>query len=183
MVNVNIKKAGDGMLFYKLQMDYVPKGVLPPLNEGIGIIKSYYTLDGKPVTGNTFKLGDIYRVDVQLTTDHERSYVVMESLLPSGFEAINTSFATESQTVANTLNDDATQDDMYGWWYSPFNKVEMWDDRIVVFSNYLPKGTSTYSYLVRATIPGRFYTPPDHAEMMYYPEVFGRASGSNLEIK
>lgn len=183
MVNVNIKKAGDGMLFYKLQMDYVPKGVLPPLNEGIGIVKSYYTLDGKPVTSNTFKLGDIYRVDVQLTTDHERSYVVMESLLPSGFEAINTSFATESQTAANTLNDDATQDEMYGWWYSPFNKVEMWDDRIVVFSNYLPQGTSTYSYLVRATIPGRFYIPPDHAEMMYYPEIFGRTSGSNLEIK
>lgn len=181
-VDVNIKKVGEGMLFYKLQMNYVPKGILPPLNEGIEIVKTYYTLDGKPVVGGTFNLGEIYRVDVQLTTSHDRSYVVMESLLPSGFEPVNTSFETESKTAAATVNE-SEQDEMYGWWYSPFNKTEMWDDRIVVFSNYLPQGTSTYSYLVRATIPGKFYTPPDHAEMMYYPEIFGRTSGSNIEIK
>lgn len=182
MVDMNIKKTGTGMLFYKLQMNYAPKGVLPPLNEGIGVVKSYYTLDGKPVVNGAFNLGEIYRVKVELTTTHDRSYVVMESLLPSGFEPMNTSFETESR-VATETNDKNGDNEMYGWWYSPFNRSEMWDDRIVVFSNYLPTGTSTYTYLIRATIPGRFYMPPDHAEMMYYPEIFGRTAGSNIEIK
>ena len=40
----------------------------------------------------------------------------------------------------------------------------------------LRAGVHSYSYLARATTPGRFVVPPPKAEEMYFPETFGRGA-------
>ncbi|MFO7623628.1 MAG: hypothetical protein R6V73_04700, partial [Anaerolineales bacterium] len=44
------------------------------------------------------------------------------------------------------------------------------------FGPLLWDGVYEYSYIARATTPGRFIVPPAKAEEMYSPEVFGRSS-------
>lgn len=181
ILDVALEKKGKGNLYYKVELTYAPKDYLPPRDEGIKVEKTFFTLDGKPVTDGQFRLGEVYRVKVDLTTAKERTYVALESPVPTGFEVVNTRLATESQELAQKESQ-ANYDSNYRWWYVPFNRSEIWDDRVVVFSDYLPSGTNTYSYLVRATIPGHFILPPDEAAMMYYPEIFGRSGGATVEI-
>ena len=52
------------------------------------------------------------------------------------------------------------------------------DDRVTLFATYLPAGAYEYTFLVRASLPGEFRVLPVHAEMMYFPEVWGRSGGA-----
>jgi alpha-2-macroglobulin len=45
------------------------------------------------------------------------------------------------------------------------------------------EGEYKYSYLARATTPGRFITPPAKAEEMYEPETFGRAASEIVIVE
>jgi uncharacterized protein YfaS (alpha-2-macroglobulin family) len=72
------------------------------------------------------------------------------------------------------------------WWanrfYSPFDHVEMRDDRVIIFASHLPPGVHVHSFVARATTPGDFVLKPAHAEEMYTPEVFGRSDGGRLQV-
>jgi len=40
-----------------------------------------------------------------------------------------------------------------------------------------------YSYVTRATTPGKFVVPPAKAEEMYHPETFGRTGTDSVTIE
>jgi alpha-2-macroglobulin len=65
-----------------------------------------------------------------------------------------------------------------GW----FEHQNLRDDRAEAFAAHLPAGVYEYTYLVRATTPGRFVVPPPRAEMMYQPETFGRGTGEVVVV-
>jgi uncharacterized protein YfaS (alpha-2-macroglobulin family) len=58
----------------------------------------------------------------------------------------------------------------------------MRDEKVVLFADYLPKGTYEYTYTFRATLPGEYQVMPTVASEMYFPEVFGRSDGRLLTI-
>ena len=64
-------------------------------------------------------------------------------------------------------------------WYS---RSELRDEKVVLFADYLPKGTYEYSYTMRATLPGDYHVIPTVASQFYFPEVFGRSDGRLLSI-
>jgi len=47
---------------------------------------------------------------------------------------------------------------------------------VEAFASLLWPGVHPYTYLARATTPGRFVVPPPKAEEMYAPETFGRGA-------
>ena len=51
-----------------------------------------------------------------------------------------------------------------------------------LFSTYLPAGTYEYTFNVQASLPGEYRVLPAHAEMMYFPEVWGRSAGSLFTV-
>ena len=68
------------------------------------------------------------------------------------------------------------------WWWGPwYEHQNLRDERAEAFTSLLWDGVYEYTYIARATTPGRFVVPPAKAEEMYSPEVFGR-SGSNVVI-
>ena len=71
----------------------------------------------------------------------------------------------------------------YGWWWwgTWYEHQNLRDERAEAFTSLLWDGVYQYSYIARATTPGRFVVPPAKAEEMYAPEVFGR-SGSDVVI-
>jgi uncharacterized protein YfaS (alpha-2-macroglobulin family) len=58
----------------------------------------------------------------------------------------------------------------------------VYDAEVRFFFDRFPRGRETVYFLVRATTPGSFHTPPATAELMYEPEVFGRSGGRLVRI-
>jgi uncharacterized protein YfaS (alpha-2-macroglobulin family) len=58
----------------------------------------------------------------------------------------------------------------------------MRDEKVVLFAEYLPRGTYEYTYLMRAGVAGDYYTMPTTAYEMYFPEVFGRSDGGKFTV-
>ena len=57
------------------------------------------------------------------------------------------------------------------------------DDRVEAFASLLQEGAWEYTYVARATTPGRFVVPPAKAEEMYSPETFGRSGTDRVVIE
>jgi uncharacterized protein YfaS (alpha-2-macroglobulin family) len=114
--------------------------------------------------------------------------VTVEDPLPAGCEAVDvtlntTSVVGEAPSIRNLTA--AEEDAWYrwygwGWWW--FSHSEIRDEKVVLFSSYLPRGTYEYSYVMRASIPGSFHVIPATAYEMYFPEVFGRSAGGKFTI-
>jgi uncharacterized protein YfaS (alpha-2-macroglobulin family) len=120
-------------------------------------------------------------VELKVISPQGRTFVVVDDPLPAGLEAVNVSFHTasaEAERVAET-GPETWQE---SWWGS-FNHVEMHDDRVLLFADYLRAGVHSYSYLARATTVGDFGMPPTCAVQMYEPEVFGRLAGARVSVR
>jgi len=120
-------------------------------------------------------LGDLIEVRLTIKAPADLHYLVVEDPLPAGTEAINTSLATTSlvdQQAAESASDDR----------GAFTHTELRDEKAVLFATYLRRGTYHYSYLIRASLPGKYNVIPTHAQEMYFPEVFGRGSGNIFTI-
>jgi uncharacterized protein YfaS (alpha-2-macroglobulin family) len=110
-------------------------------------------------------------------------YFILEDPIPAGTEGIDTSLLTTSISVAGP---DLTKsgDDYYwswGWWY--IDRTELRDQQVNLYATYLPRGTYTFTYQLRATVPGQFQTMPARGYPFYYPDVFGRSRGQLFTIQ
>ncbi|MBI1877021.1 MAG: hypothetical protein HYR94_02075 [Chloroflexi bacterium] len=138
------------------------------------------------------KLGDVIRVDLTIIAPNDLYYVVVEDPLPAGAEAVDTGLATTSllamdPTLSRTSRVFYGEGDVYFdypflWWWRWYSRSEVRDDKVVLFADYLPKGTYEYSYTMRATLPGDYHVIPTLATEFYFPEVFGRSDGRLLSI-
>jgi len=83
--------------------------------------------------------------------------VLVESPLPAGTEAVDTSLKTTSQIAEapelNQVNQPYSFYDGWGWWW--FNHTELRDEKVALFASYLPRGTYEYTYQIRAGWTGR----------------------------
>ncbi len=179
MVDVGIKKIGQGMLYYGLRLNYYPLEITEPREEGIAVIKIIEPLEGGDAAGEVLKSGSLYKVTLHLTVTKERNYVVVQDPLPAGLEAVQVSFATTSAAIERMAVED---EDSQIWWYG-FTHIEKYDDRVLLFADWLSPGVYKYSYIVRATTKGTFHMPPTHAEEMYSPEVYGRTVSRKIRVE
>ncbi len=184
MLPVVLNKRGSGRLYYELRMTYAPKGDLKPMERGISIEKSIKPLN-KTVSSlygtGSYDLGQKYIVTLKVKTDQERQFVAVNDPLPAGFEVVNLSFATESLEERREFYAGA-ENRNYAWWGS-FDHWENYDDKVLLFADYLLAGEHTYSYLIQATTTGDFLMPAAKIEEMYTPEVFGRTGQNRTTIK
>ena len=97
-------QTGDGQLYYSMYLNYyLPAAELPPLDRGIILDRQYLLIDpvtGEPKPGNAMQdaqIGDTVQVTLTLIAPHDLHYLVLESPLPAGAEAIDPSLLTTSQ--------------------------------------------------------------------------------------
>ncbi len=182
---------GNGRLYYSAHLKvYLPVEEIEAADRGI-IVNRRYTLESclqqkaedKSVVcsdAREAKLGDVIRVNLTIIAPNDLYYVVVEDPLPAGAEAIDTGLATTSLLAMDpTLS---RQDSPYWWWWRWYSRSELRDEKVVLFADYLPKGTYEYSYTMRATLPGDYHVIPTLATEFYFPEVFGRSDGRLLSI-
>ncbi|MEM7344668.1 MAG: alpha-2-macroglobulin family protein, partial [Chloroflexota bacterium] len=196
---------GNGRLYYSAHLKvYLPVEEIEPADRGI-IVSRKYTLESCLAEQNEDEdfvcsdvreasLGDVIRVDLTIIAPNDLYYVVVDDPLPAGAEAIDTGLATTSllgmdpslsRTSRNNFGSDRYFDDYpyYWYWWNWYSRSELRDEKVVLFADYLRKGTYEYSYTMRATLPGDYHVIPTVASEFYFPEVFGRSDGRLLSIR
>ncbi len=180
---------GEGQLYYTAHMRYfLPAEEVKALDRGIIVARQYSPVDAPETYVNEARVGDIIRVKLTVVAPTDLYYVTVEDPLPAGFEAVDvtlntTSVVGQAPTVRNlTAEEEDTWYRWYGWGWWWFSHSEMRDEKVTLFSSYLPRGTYEYSYVMRATLPGTYNVIPSTAYEMYFPEVFGRSDGGTFTV-
>ena len=186
-------QTGEGQLYYSAALRYsLPADHVQALERGIMVARQYAPVDvsGEAPTRyvDTAEVGDVIQVKLTIVAPDDLYYVVVEDPLPAGFEGVDMSLKTTSVVgEAPELRNLTAEEESawyrrygFGWWW--FSHTEMRDEKVVLFANYLPRGTYEYSYLIRAGVAGEFYVLPSTAYQMYFPEVFGRSDGGKFTV-
>ncbi len=185
---------GTGNLYYSaflnvaLQVEDVQA-----LERGIVISRNYYRPgDSTRVPIRQIQRGETFLARLTVVAPNDLHYVVIDDPLPAGVEAFDQSLLTsakvnapEAEAPTRTQGETRTSlDDIFekGWGWQFFDHVELRDEKIVLSASYLPAGTYTYTYLVRASSSGEFRVIPPTAKEFYFPEVYGRGAGSLFTV-
>jgi hypothetical protein len=187
------RSASKGRLYYTLDLRYqTPAKDIEALNRGFAVSHSYTLLDApdRPIT--SAKLGDTVRVTITVIASADRNYVTVEDLLPAGLEPIDMRLRTTDPALVERLERERVASfekgigtavaPWYRWYYSPWQQVDLRDDRTVLKTDMLRKGVHEYTYYARATTTGTFFVAPALAGESYFPEVFGRSDSGRFTI-
>jgi hypothetical protein len=171
---------GAGVLYYTAHLRaFLPVPEVQPLDRGIIVDRRYYDKDGKVVT--QARVGDVLQVRLTIIAPNDLYYAVVEDPIPAGTEAINPDLKTEQQVGTQpSLNAKDPLSEGWGWWW--FSNIEFRDQKVVLFSSYLPAGTYEFRYSIRAGLPGTFNVIPPTGQEFYFPEVYGRGAGSTFTV-
>ena len=182
---------GSGRLYYTAHLkSYIPVQEIDALQRGI-IVQRQYVSSSCPVGENCGELdtvlaGEEIQVRLTIIAPHDLYYVVVEDPFPAGCEAIDPSLATTSLAATEPGLFRDTEDDwgwFYWWWWRWYSRSEFRDEKVVLFADYLPSGTYTFRYSLRAVVPGEYGVLPTLAQEFYFPEVFGRSDGRSLVVE
>jgi len=182
---------GNGPLYYTTHLrTFKPAEDVAAMDRGVSIHRRYTlaSCEEGPACPEVdqVKLGDVVRVEVSLTAPDDLYYIVVEDPLPAGAEVIDTRLATtgsDEEDSEFTTKRDTRRWWWYWWWYWRwYDHEEYRDEKVVLFADHLYRGSYTYSYTMRATLPGEFRVIPTTASEMYFPEVYGRGDGHVFEI-
>ena len=176
-----LSKDGTGRLYYRLGLRYAPTDLwLDPLDMGFVVQRVYEAVDDpQDVTRDEegiwhIKAGARVRIHLTMVADNRRYHVALVDPLPAGLEIVNPALAVSGSVP----QDPSSSDYHYGWWWwgTWYDHQNMRDERAEAFTPLLWEGVYEYTYVARATTPGKFVVPPAKAEEMYSPEVFGRSA-------
>jgi uncharacterized protein YfaS (alpha-2-macroglobulin family) len=179
-----IKSDGQGNMYYTAHLTTfqdVPS--VEPASRGIIINREYHLAsdpDGPTVT--TGHVGEEVIVTLTIIAPRNLHYVVVEDPIPAGSEAVNPNLLTTS-IIGERPNLSRTDPLSRGWGWWWFSRTEFRDEKVVMYSTYLPRGTYTYTYRLRLGLAGDYNVIPTTGQEFYFPEVYGRSAGMLFTIE
>lgn len=182
-VPMEIKKDGDGLLFYTASMTYaLPAAEQKARDEGLCVyVEITNARTGEKVDGDKLVSGEIYREKVYVTTTKNRTFVAVRAPVPAGAEILNPAFATTVTVVPDKLEESNSGYRPYNYW--SISHQDIYDAEIRCFWNNLRIGSQSFEFLFRAQRSGEYESPAVLAECMYEPEIFGRSNGKRWTIE
>lgn len=163
----------DGPLRHRVRLVVASRiGHAGPVDRGFQLERTWRdALTGKPI--DKLRPGQLVVVTVTLRSPVARRYVALVDALPAGLEAVSQRYdAPPGQHLPHVDGD--------GW---AWNYVELRDQQVQAFADDLGKGTTVFTYMARATVPGTFFAAPATAEAMYEPEIQGRSATATLVVQ
>ena len=183
-----LRDGDQGRMFYRLGLRYAPESLaLEPADRGFAVERVYEAVDDPgdvrrdPDGTWHIRAGATVRVRVSMVAESRRYHVALVDPLPAGLEASNPELAT-----TGTLPEDPANSGLGGfWWWTRtwYEHENLRDERVEAFTSLLWAGVHEYSYIARATTPGRYVVPPAKAEEMYSPETFGRTGTDRVIVE
>jgi uncharacterized protein YfaS (alpha-2-macroglobulin family) len=158
----------------------VPLAIPSNEDHGIKVRRRYLDEHRKPLEANRVQSGDLVLVEITVEASAPQRNLVIEDLLPAGLEIENSRLETTASLAlgnAKRASKDVREELRDA-------RLDVRDDRMVVFGHLAEKGVARHLYAARAVVPGTFVVPPVRVECMYDP---GTSSlwgpGGTLEVK
>jgi alpha-2-macroglobulin len=150
----------------------VPSEPVPAGGNGYAITRSYFTMEGEPMTLDGLTAGTRF-VTVLTVTPFGRgeAHVMVNDPLPAGLEIDNpnlVSSATDAMAALGLESDVA---------HSEFRQ-----DRFLTAIDRYSNKPFKLGYVVRAISPGVFHQPAATVEDMYRPDLTGRTDAGTVTI-
>jgi uncharacterized protein YfaS (alpha-2-macroglobulin family) len=175
------RSMGEGALYYtaRLRLD-LPADKVTALSRGITVACSYRDSQHNEQWVDEVQVGDTVTVWLDFTLDQDTYYFVLEDFLPAGLEVLDKRLLTTSRAVSSPSVGTSARN----WWYLfYFDRAEVRDTGAVLYADYLPRGSYSFTYTVQATQSGTFQAIPAQAYAFYTPELFGRTAGEVVTVK
>ncbi|MEI6501139.1 MAG: alpha-2-macroglobulin family protein, partial [Armatimonadota bacterium] len=159
---LRIEKDGTGNVYWAARLSYLtPSAQVVPVAKGIEVERKYRVPAVDPSAAGTLDPGSVVYVDVTIRNSENLRYALLQEPIPAGCEVVE------------------GEDD-----YQPeiaLDRREVWDNKLVLYFDYLHAGERTFSYILRTEAPGNYRILPTSAELMYFPEV--RGNGKPVRVK
>lgn len=114
------------------------------------------------VDGAELKSGDLVEVELTIESKNDYEYLVFEDMKAAGFEPVELRSGYGGRGMSAY--------------------IEYRDEKVALFARWLPRGTHSTAYRLRAEIPGRFSALPTKASAMYAPELKANSDEIRLRI-
>ncbi len=116
--------------------------------------------------------GDVVEIEARLVNQTDLHHVALVVPFAAGFEPLNPELKTAG-SEARPSRPDSRQASF----------TQRLDQEVRYYFTFLPKGTHTFYFRVRAATPGSYVHPAPWAEQMYHQDVRGRGAGMRIEVK
>lgn len=175
-----INRSNDsGQLYYTTYLRYYRDALaIEARDRGIVVDRRFELADQRVENA---KVGDVISVTVTIVAPNDLYQALVEVPIPAGTEPIDPRLATTSiqyDQFGQLIPADAGKPD---WFWLP-TYIDVRDEKVALVASYLPAGTYEYTFQVQATVPGEYRVLPAHAAMLYFPEVWGRSTGSLFTV-
>ncbi len=177
-----------GRLYYNAWLRYfLTYDEIQARFEGISVARQYEGVDSGTLQGtgqliNSVAAGDVVQVRVRVSAPTDLTFFVLEDPIPAGFEVIDPALLTNSQATGGPGGIRLDESETNPYWYDSWSQSIIRDEKVVLFSDFLPKGTYEYTYLLRAIVPGTYNVMPSIGYEAYHAEVFGRSDSAAFEV-
>ncbi|MGD9611863.1 MAG: alpha-2-macroglobulin [Kiritimatiellia bacterium] len=165
-----VKNDGPGKLYLGARFEGVSAEPEPERSDSVAIHRDFLDQAGNAVDASALPQGELIVVRLTVETKGRRlDQLVLEDLLPAGWEIENPNLATSQQ---------------FGWLREKNEgdlHREARDDRMLIFTGPI-LGEAAFHYAVRATTPGTYALPPPTVAGMYEPEIRGVGVGGQVRV-
>ncbi|WP_395516283.1 alpha-2-macroglobulin family protein [Pseudorhizobium flavum] len=171
---LTVTNNGDEALSATVTTVAAPARPLAAGGEGFVIDRSYYTLDGEPANVSQARQNERYVAVLTITESNDwPSRILVQDLLPAGFEIDNPSLVDSAQLANFDWIDEV----------EPAH-TEFPNDRFVAALNRNTGDNRdiTLAYVVRAVTPGTYDHPAAQVEDMYRPQFSARTAAGRMEV-
>ena len=148
--------------------------ITPPDAGGTGysIERSFYDLDGQPLDGDSFAVGERFVTVLRVTPfEGAEARLILDDALPAGIEIDNPNLLRSGDIGA------------LGWLdLSEAEHSEFRSDRFVSAVDMRNTRPVTLAYIARAVTPGNFHHPAASVEDMYRPRYRARTATSQITV-
>ena len=130
--------------------------------KGITVERKYRIPTVDPSGADVLDPGEIVFVDVTIRTSENLRYALLQEPIPAGCEVV--------EGEVDRIPEIGVE------------RREVWDDKLVLYFNYLWRGERTFTYVLRTEAPGSYRILPSMAELMYFPEVRGNGKPVRINV-
>ncbi len=194
---LRVEKKGEGKLYCSVRESYYStEENIDAQRSGVSVKREYFKLirvkkgdryvyEKQPLVGSRHgglpgyaaQGGDEIFVKLTLSSDGNYEYFMLEDPHAPGFEVVK-----EEANYEIVGEKEYQHHPSYSGWRYWWASKEVHDEKVGFFARSISSGTYTFSYIVRAQIPGRYHVMPALGSLMYYPEVRGNSEEMHVII-
>ena len=167
-----IRNMGDQATDITLTTIGVPEAPIESGGYGYAIARSYYDLDGNPVSLEGVSKGTRLVTVLEVTPfEHSEARLMIDDPLPAGLEIDNPNLLRSGDV--RTLD-----------WLEPAEArhAEFRSDRFLAAVDWRDSTSFRLAYIVRAVLPGSYHHPSATVEDMYRPRYRARTASGHMQV-